>query len=118
MESSENESEVFRCVDPWGREIVLMASIWEEHIVPDHAPLFGNEASVRLALTSPDLVMHDAVHPDRESFYRWAVLPSPYEHCSLKVCVEFRRATDPRGGRVVTAFPTKRIKPGEQRKVP
>ena len=102
---------------------MLTAATWTAHILPDRDPLLGNEASVRLTLTAPDAVMHDAEQATRESFYRLGALPAPYDHLYLKVCVEFVEFDDADaralpGGRVVTAYPTRRFKPGERRKWP
>jgi len=63
--------------------------------------------------------VHDARHNDREVFYRRGALPAPYEHSFLKVVGEFADPEAPLGeGRVVTAFPTHRVRPGEQQRWP
>lgn len=120
MESDIDGSEILRCVDRWGRPIVLNTATWTLHILPDREPLLGNEATVRRTLVDSHFVQHDATHDDRENFCRFGTLPAPFDHPYLKVCVEFAEP-DVRGnttGRVVTAFPTREIKPTEQRKWP
>lgn len=111
MPTPEHGAEMFRCVDRWGRAIVLTEATWTLHIVPDRAPLAGNESAVRRALVAPQLVMRDRTRADRELFYRRGVLPPPYDHLYLKVVVAFLGPGEARiGGRVVTAFPTRRTR--------
>lgn len=120
MGSIVDGSELMRCVDRWGRPIVLTNATWMLHILPDRESLVGNETAVRRTLVDPEIVMHDATHAHRESFYRIGGLPAPFDHLYLKVCVEFVEPEVPgnAAGRVVTAFPTRRVKPAEQRKWP
>ncbi|MDP9365926.1 MAG: hypothetical protein M3Q10_17190 [Chloroflexota bacterium] len=119
MASTERADELLRCVDPWGREIVLTAATWTLHVLPDRAPLVGNEEGVRLTLTAPQVVMRDATRDDRAVYYRRGALPAPYDHLYLKVVVDFPTAgTASTDGRVATAFPTRRFRPGEQQTWP
>ena len=67
---------------------MLTTATWHHHILPDRASLLGNEASVRLTLTAPHLVVHDATYATRENFDRRGALPPPFDHLYLKVCVE------------------------------
>jgi len=76
---------------------------------------------VRSTVEEPDEIRSDARLQNRESYYRWAILPEPYHRLSLKVCVEF----GPAGalgqesiGIVVTAFPLRRPKAREAHRWP
>jgi hypothetical protein len=106
------------CVDRWGRRIVLTEARWRLHIVPGHDPLLGNERAVLLALTDPDLAMHDADHADRESFSRRGALPPPLDHLYLKVAVGFSSSLIDGADRgfVITAFPIPVVKRRERPK--
>lgn len=110
--------ELMRCVDQWGRDIVLTQDRWDDHILPGHPQLRGNEAGVEQVLTDPWVVMHDEVFPDRENFYRPFTLPPPYDRAYPKVCVGFRQPAPgkPVIGFVVTAYTTSTIKAGETQK--
>lgn len=110
--------DLLRCRDHWGREITLSAATWTQHVLPKRARLLGHEESVRLTLSTPDEVRHDALHANRESFYRGGALPAPLDHLLLKVVVELADAEGAAMpvGRVVTAFPTHQTKPAERRK--
>lgn len=109
--------DVLRVEDRWRRLIGLPEENWTEKILLDHAELFDNEESVRLAIADPDIVALDRDHADREVFYRRGALPPPDDRDFLKVCVAFRTAPDGHTvGRVVTAYATTAVKPGERRK--
>lgn len=108
-------ADVLHATDRWGRLIGLPEGNWVDKILLDHGEMVGNEESVRLTLTDPDLVAFDRDHDDREVFYRRAALPPPDHRDYLKVCVVFRASNE--GvmlGRVVTAYATDGIKPGEK----
>ena len=109
--------DILRVRDRWRRLVVLPEENWTGKILLDHAELVGNEASVRLALVDPDQVTHDRDYADREVFYRRGALPPPDDRDFLKVCVAYRTLADGTIlGRVVTAFATNRVKPGETTK--
>ena len=111
-------AEVFRGHDLWGREIVLTESCWYNHILVNHPVMSGNVGCLQTTLADPHLVMHDATHPHRETFYRLGAVPS-FAHLYQKVCVEFPSAESRgTGGKVVTAYPTGRFKPKERQKWP
>ena len=109
--------DVMSTEDRWRRTIMLTGENWTEQILLDHAELVGNEESVRIALVDPDWVGFDRDHADREVFYRRGALPPPDDQDYLKVCVAFRTAIDgSTTGRIVTAYATDTIKPGERTK--
>jgi hypothetical protein len=61
--------------DPEGREIVLLARIWNEKIALDHPELAGQQEMVRAAVEHPDHVEPDVL-PSRTRFYRRTSAPS------------------------------------------
>lgn len=101
--------------DRWQREVVLPEETWHDKILLDHGELLGNEASIERTLVDPDEVRFDRDHPDREVFSRRAALPPPDNDALLKVVVAFRIAPpNRRRGRIVTAYATGTVKPGER----
>ena len=91
-------ADVFRCIDPCGREIVLTQERWLNHVVARRAEFLDQEDVVRATLTNPDLVNHDRQHPLREVFYRASPLSYPFGGLLVRVIVEFYAT-----GEVVTA---------------
>ncbi len=112
--------DLVRCVDQWGREIVLTVDRWQTHILPDHPELLWNEAGVVQALTNPTQVMFDKTFRDRENYYRPFTLPPPFDRTYLKVCARFAAPEPGQAvrGTVVTAYSANIIKPGERQKWP
>lgn len=85
------------------------------HILPNHAELGGNEDAVAITLRSLDVIARDAERDSRESYYRVGALGGHYAGLFLKVSVQFV-TPDENGaiqGTVITAYPTRRIKQGE-----
>ena len=100
--------------DRWGRDIRLHEDVWYDHIVPGHRALGDHEAFVAKVLTNPYRVTHDALHDNRECFYRQRTHPS-YPELFLKVCVEFESEHN---GLVITAFLTPKIHADEVQRWP
>lgn len=74
--------------------------------------------AIRMTIMDPSRVFYDAVHPEREVFYRLGMIHGAERHW-LKACVAFRqRLSGQSEGVVVTAYPTSRQKPGELQKWP
>ncbi len=110
---------LLQCEDRWGREILLSVETWFGHIIRRHGELLENLDSIEQAIVHADAIHRDVLREDRETFYRFGVLHEPYQHLYLKVIVEFVESED--GviiGRVVTAFPTRKIKPREVQRWP
>lgn len=102
--------ETLRCIDPLGREIVLMDDVWYGKILIDR-PSFAHALDVvERTLVGPELINDDKHFANREVFYRRDLLPPPYGRKLVKVVVEF--AGD--AGRVVTAFPAFNVNPDER----
>ena len=92
---NEPNREIGRTSDPDGREVVLLARVWEDKITRDH-PELGDEAEQVLETVSqPDHVEPDP-RPERQRFYRRDIGPSRW----LMAVVSFEQ--DP--GRIITAL--------------
>lgn len=61
--------------DPNGREVVLLARIWEDKIARDHPELVDQLDAVMQTVAKPDHVEPDAL-PARTRFYRRNVGPA------------------------------------------
>jgi hypothetical protein len=81
--------------DSDGREIVLLARIWDDKISRDHPELAGHLEAVLEAVGRPDHVEPDSL-PDRKRFYRRNVGPSRW----LLVVVSYEQEP----ARIVTAL--------------
>jgi len=81
--------------DPHGREVVLLARIWEEKIARDHPELLGHLDAVIDTVARPDHIEPDAL-PDRTRIYRRDVGPSRW----LLAVVSYDQAP----GRIITAL--------------
>jgi hypothetical protein len=95
--------------DQFGREVVLTDAAWS-HIRQRRPGMAGYESRVQAAVATPDVVTWDAEYDDRENFYRRA--PG---RLYLKVCVTYDADGN---GTVITAYLTRRVKRGEQRRWP
>lgn len=96
-------------VDPRGRAVRLYAADWDDHVVYFHPVMRRRQAWVQAAIEHPDAIYRDAIHWDRECYYRGGLLvrrPALF----VKVVVEYSSGTS---GRVVTAYPTDSFKSGE-----
>lgn len=91
-------AEVFRCVDRWGRGIVLTDERWLSHVVAHHPEFLGYERIVEATLMDPDFVNRDRQRVLREVFYRASSVLDPGAGLLVRVVVEFGVM-----GRVVTA---------------
>jgi hypothetical protein len=95
------------CLDPFGRLVFGAERRWAEHIDARHPEVNRFVAAVIGAVTDPDEIRRDVDRANRESYYRFGVLPDPHDNAYLKVCVSFG-AEGPLGwesvGAVVTAF--------------
>jgi len=99
--------------DPFGRSITLYKRRLD-HIEEDHGEMGNAVHLIQAAIERPVTIRRDAVHPDRESFYVLAPALGPQMY--VKVSVEFE-LPDHYGivvGTIITAFPTPRLKRGEQ----
>lgn len=85
-----------------GREVVLLARIWEDKIVRDHPELASHLEAVIQTVATPDHLEPDTL-PARTRFYRRAVGPSrwlmvvvSYEQEPARIITALANRTDPR----------------------
>jgi hypothetical protein len=88
--------------DPDGREVVLLARIWENKITRDHPERAGYRDAVIEAVANPDHIEPDAV-PGRIRFYRRNVGPSrwlmavvSYEQQQSRIITALANRKDPK----------------------
>jgi hypothetical protein len=81
--------------DPDGREVVLLARIWEDKIALDHPELAGHLDAVIETVANPDHLEPDTL-PARRRFYRRNVGPSR----RLMVVVSYEQGP----ARIITAL--------------
>lgn len=106
--------ETWRTRDRIGRHVVLTDAAWS-HIVTKRNGAPPDPSEIRAAVEDPDFVAADAAFPRRESCYRRRRSGAGGRY--LKVVVRYH-PTPPDGtwaGEVITAYPTRGIKPGEER---
>jgi hypothetical protein len=90
---------VGRALDPHGREVLLLARIWEEKITRDHPEIAGHLDAVLAAVSNPDHDEPDS-RPDRTRLYRRGVGPSRW----LLAVVSYEQAP----ARIITALATRK----------
>ncbi len=88
--------------DPDGREVVLLARIWEDKISRDHPELVGHLEAVMETVAQPDHVEPDAL-PDRMRFYRrgagpsrWLMAVVSYEQQPARIITALANRKDPK----------------------
>ncbi len=88
--------------DPDGREVVLLARIWEEKIARDHPELADQFDAVMETVAKPDHTEPDAL-PARVRFYRRGVGPSrwlmavvSYEQQPARIITALANRKDPK----------------------
>ncbi|MGI8413008.1 MAG: hypothetical protein ACR2QA_11115 [Solirubrobacteraceae bacterium] len=89
------EVRVASIIDPNGREVVLLARIWEKKIIRDHPELASHLDAVTGAVAHPDHVEPDLL-PRRTRCYRRDVGPSRW----LLVVV----SSEQKPARIITAL--------------
>ena len=110
-------AEFLRCVDRWGREVVLYEDTWYDKILSVHPEVSGQLDPVEQTVAYPDRVNFDAAHDNGENYYRFGVLPYPYDGMYLKIVVRFETRDGETTGIVISAYPTRTYgRGGEQMK--
>jgi hypothetical protein len=106
---------ILRCDDRWGREVTLTEYWWSVHILREHPAMRRQLPAIAGTLAALDLVNEEALHPEREVFYRRGIVAKALRRY-LKVVATYHAggAAATESGRVVTAYLTDRIKPGER----
>lgn len=109
--------DVLRCIDRFGRVVVLTNQRWHQHILIDHAEMRELLSAVEQCIEDPDQVNLDADFAERESFYRFSVAGSRGDR-HVKVCIEYSGidGSSAADGYVVTAYVTRAVKDGEAEK--
>lgn len=89
-------------LDPAGREVVLLARIWEAKIVPARPELVGYRDEVVATVATPDHVSPDQ-RDERLRYYRrhvgpsrWLVVVVSYEQDPARIITAFASRKDPR----------------------
>jgi len=73
---ADDDSVMVMVTDIDGREVALLARIWEQKITRDHPELAGHLAAVVEAVARPDHIEADVL-PSRTRFYRLGAGPEP-----------------------------------------
>ena len=118
MEGDLPSDTLFACVDPLGQPIAARTRRWDEHIRDRHPELAAQVEAIRTTLEAPDFIVSDFDNPDGLNYYRFGVLPSPYDRLYLKVVVTYRQRASVMIGDVITAYPTGKIARGEVQQWP
>ncbi len=90
--------------DPRGNVVICAQSVWDGHIVRDHAEMTGRLDDVKAALVSPDGIRESTVRPEAQ-VYEWVAADST----QVRVAVTFDEVAyagvGGTIGKVNTAFP-------------
>jgi len=105
-------------MDPYGQPIAARKRRWEEHIRARHPEIASHVDAVRTTLETPDVIVSDFDNPDGLNYYRFGILPPPFDQLYLKVVVNFYRIDSTVIGDVITAYPTGNIARGEVQQWP
>ena len=105
---AQNEEVKFKVTDPRNRVIICTAECWYRHILSERPWMEKYEDRVIATISNPNIgIFRDADFENRQVYYRRQGKKKRY----LKVVIEF---SSEKLGRVVTAFPTDSMKPGEK----
>lgn len=99
---SSGDEVVASVVDASGREVVLLARVWNEKIVRDHPEMVGHLDDLLETIAQPDHVEPDPI-ADRARCYRrnvgpsrWLVAVVSYEQETARIIAAFANRKDPR----------------------
>jgi hypothetical protein len=88
--------------DPDDRQVVLLAGVWHEKIVPKHLELAEEVDAVMLAVRSAEHMEHDPIHRERQRYFargvgpsRWLLVVVSYEQVPARVISAFAYRKDP-----------------------
>ena len=97
-----NEPPAATVIDPDGREVVLLARIWENKIARDHPELVDHLEAVIETVAKPDHIEADAL-PERRRLYRrnvgpsrWLMVVVSYEQQPARVITALANRKDPK----------------------
>lgn len=97
------EEVIGEAIDQGGARVVLLARVWHEKVLRDHAELDGYLPDVLRAVHAPDHVEPDPVYELRTRFHlrgvgpsRWLLVVVSYEQQPARVISAFGNRKDPR----------------------
>lgn len=104
---------VLKCRDRDNVVITCKKSTWQNHIVAKHPEIKEGLAYVKTTLENPDQIFQDPSHANRKNFYKYGIMPDPYNEQYIRVTVEYKykKLTGPRGY-VITALVCQGFKKG------
>lgn len=89
--------------DPDGARVVLLARVWHDKVLKDHAELDGHLSDVLQAVRVPDHTEPDPVYELRTRFHlrgagpsRWLLVVVSYEQEPARIISAFGNRKDPR----------------------
>lgn len=98
-----DEDTIGEAIDPHGTRVVLLARVWDDKVLRDHAELDGYLPEVLRAVSEPDHVEPDPTYEQRRRFHRRGVGPSrwllvvvSYEQEPARIISAFGNRKDPR----------------------
>ena len=110
---------VFHCRDVRGRPVELTRRQWDQHILPRHPELQGQEQVVREAVERPDGIYRDVNRTARECYYMTRQsFGRPLAGINfrlIKVVVDFHPMRWDEPGEVITSYVVSQVKPREVR---
>lgn len=108
-------AEIWRTWDRLNRDVIFESAA-RDHILAEHDEMADPLQEIPEAIEDPDVVTRDIKYRRRENHY---TRPTD-EKGAIEVVVSYR-PTPPQGawaGEVITAYPVKRLKAGEERLYP
>ncbi len=97
------EEVIGEAADPHGTHVVLLARVWHDKVLHDHAELDGHLPDVLRAVSAPDHVEPDPVYELRRRFHlrgagpsRWLLVVVSYEQEPARIISAFGNRKDPR----------------------
>lgn len=98
-----DEDAIGEAIDPHGARVVLLARVWDDKVLRDHAELDGYLPEVLRAVSEPDHVEPDPTYERRRRFHlrgagpsRWLLVVVSYEQEPARIISAFGNRKDPR----------------------
>jgi hypothetical protein len=98
-----SEEIIGETIDPDGVRVVLLARVWDDKVLRDHAELDGYMLDVLRAIDAPDHVEPDPTYEQRRRFHlrgacpsRWLMVVVSYEQEPARIISAFGNRKDPR----------------------